>query len=198
MKLRRALAIVATLILVCSVAVIPAFAASGLNENEQAVYDKLFSGVKIGSTTVYFLDERQAEVTNFFNQDGVDMTAEQKDQILALLDEAMNLNTNAEVIKWAEAGNTSLAKLPRNIKEVLLEKGTAACAVMGLAFEYNSANNQVTITDAEGHILCKTEAVIKQTGSVDYTAIIIAAVAMFGVLAAAAYVTVRSRAQAAA
>lgn len=198
MKMRRALAIIATLILVCSVAVVPAFAASGINDNEQAVYDALFEGVKIGNTTVYFLDARQAEVTNFFNQDGVDMTDAQKDEIMSYLNKAFALATNADVIAWANAGKTSLAELPQSVKEVLLESGTKACAVMGLTFVYTAAGNRVTITDAEGNVLVDTTAVVKQTGSVDYTAIILGAVALVAVLAGAAFVATRKTCKAAA
>lgn len=198
MKMKRALAIIATLILVCSVAVVPAFAASGINENEQAVYDALFSGIKVGDATVDFLDGRKAEVTNFFNQDDVDMTAEQRDEILSYLNATFALTTDPEAIAWAKAGKTSLADLPQRIKEVMLDSGTKACAVMGLTFDYTVAGNHVTITDAEGNVLVDTTAVIKYTGTTNYTAIILAAVVLIAVLAGAAYIALRKPTKAAA
>lgn len=198
MKLKRMLVIAATLVLVMAIAVIPALAASGINENEQAVYDKLAGGVQVGSVTVNVFEDRLTEVSNYFNADGVDMTAEQKDQVIALLNDAWALASNKSVIAWANAGRSSLAELPRDVKEVLIAKGTAACAVMGLTLVYNAANNNVTITDANGNVVSECKAVVKQTGAVDYTALIVVAIALVAVLAAATVIAMRKRANAAA
>lgn len=194
MKLKKMFAVVAVLVLVCAMAITPVLAASGINENEQAVYDKIFASVQIGSASVSLLEGRQAEVTNYFNMDGIDMTAEQKDQIFALIDNAIAaVQSNKEAVAWAEAGNTSMSKLPSDVKEVLLNDASAACAVMNLTFNYDSASNSVTITDAQGNVLSQSNAVVKQTGAVDTTALVVVAIALVAALAAAVVITLRKR-----
>lgn len=194
MKLKKMFAVVAVLVLVCAMAITPVLAASGINENEQAVYDKIFASVQIGSASVSLLEGRQAEVTNYFNMDGIDMTAEQKDQIIALIDNAIAaVQSNKEAVAWAEAGNTSMSKLPSDVKEALLNNASAACAVMNLTFNYDSASNSVTITDAQGNVLSQSNAVVKQTGAVDTTALVVAAIALVAALAAAVVITLRKR-----
>lgn len=194
MKLKKMFAVVAVLVLVCAMAITPVLAASGINENEQAVYDKIFASVQIGSASVSLLEGRQAEVTNYFNMDGIDMTAEQKDQIIALIDNAIAaVQSNKEAVAWAEAGNTSLSKLPSDVKETLLNDASAACAVMNLTFNYDSASNSVTITDAQGNVLSQSNAVVKQTGAVDTTALVVAAIALVAALAAAVVIVLRKR-----
>ncbi len=193
MKMTKLLAVVVALVMLCT-AVLPVSAASGLNQNEQDVYDWLFSGHDVGNTTIYFLDGRQTEFTNFFNRDGVDMTDAQKAEIMKYLKESEALLKDPEYIAWANAGNTSLAKLPRRIKEVMIADGIAACAVMGLTFVYNSANNMVTITDGDGNVLVYTAAVVKRTGAVASSLpMILSIAAMSGVLATAAFLALKSR-----
>lgn len=199
MKLKRVLALIIALVTVCSIAVVPAMAASGLNKNEQAIYNMLNDGIQIGKVKVYYFNGRLGEAYNFFNRDGVDMTDAQYEEVMSHLSIVYELAKDSRVIEWAEAGNTSLALLPRDVKEKLLAAGTNACAVMGLTFIYNSSNNTVTITDADGNVLVYSYAVvtgneeIKQTGAIDNTGLILAIVAMGVVLAGAAVVTVQKR-----
>lgn len=184
--MKKTLALILALVMICSFAVVPALAASGINANEQEVTDLLFNGVQVGSHRIYFLEGRQGEVYNFFNQDGIDMTDAEKNEIVGYINQAYALANDSRMIAWAEAGNNELNKLPFDIKQTMLDCGTKACAVMGLVFTYYIDGNRVTITDAQGHTLVDTSAVVKRTGnSTNYTAIILGAIAMLGVFSVA-------------
>ncbi len=189
MKIRKILAAVAGLALVCAMAVVPAFAASDVNANEQAIYDKLANGVVIEGETFNPVKDALGFVTNYFIQDDVNITPEQKDEIIDYIDAAYEVAKTDEAKALAKEGKSiDLSKLPKAQKETLLDNAKKAGAVIGLTVVYKAETNALIITDAEGHEVCNTAAVVKQTGETSAAALYVAAIALVAVLGAAAVI----------
>jgi len=183
MKIQKVLASVAALALIGCMAVVPTFAASTMNANEQAVFDKCFE------SGVVFDENLQGTVTNYFIRNDVDMTATQKDQIIGYMDAAFAVKETPEYKALeAEGGIINLSQLPYSQKEILLTNLQNAGNVMGLTVDYNAADNTLTITDGEGAIVAETAATVKKTGETSSLAIVIAAASLVALLGAAAVV----------
>lgn len=189
MKIRKILAAVAGLALVCAMAVVPALAASDINANEQAIYDKWKNGVVIEGKTYAPVEQALGFVTNYFIQDDVNVTAEQKDAIIGYIDAAYKVAETAEAKALAKDSNTiDLSKLPQDQKATLLSNAQKAGEVIGLTVVYKAETNAIVITDAEGHEICNTAVVVKQTGESSAAALYIAVAALVAILGAAVVV----------
>ena len=190
MKIRKILAAVAGLVMVCATAVVPVFAASDINANEQAIYDKWKNGVVVDGKTYTPVDQAMGFVTNYFIRDDVDITAAEKDEIIGYIDAAYKVAEADEVKELAKEGGDilSLAKLSQENKQTLLDNARKAGAVIGLTVVYTAADNKITITNEAGEVVCDTEAVVKQTGETSSVALYVAIAAMIAVLGAAAVV----------
>lgn len=139
-------------------------AAGGLNDNEKAVLDKLKNSKVIGANGWSFSipTEYINSVENYFNN--IDMTAEQKDTILAKIDEGM-----AIVKAQADGQNFKgtiydLKLMDTASKKKVLELGQEACAAVSATLTYDASANKVIIKDAQNEVIFTNTPVVKTTG----------------------------------
>lgn len=172
--------LIAILFALALVAMLPlsAMAATGVNDYEQAVLDKLKTAVDLGAKGDYVIPQSYINsAKNYFAGD-CDMTEAEAAEIIALINEGI------EVIKKESSkvsGSTfDLKKLPQEAREEILSIGQDACEVVDLELTYNSQAGDVVITEAGSNTpVFENSAVIKSTGSlvtVDATFICVAVV----------------------
>lgn len=151
-------------------------AAGGLNDNEKAVLDKLKNSKVVGANGWSFSipTEYINTVENYFNN--IDMTASQKDTILAKIDEGMDIvKTQADGQNFN--GTTYDLKLMDTAsKRQVLQLGQEACAAVSATLTYDASANKVIIKDAQNTVIFTNTPVVKTTGQ-DFP---ITAAAVFG------------------
>lgn len=177
--IKRIAAIIMSILMISAVA-FSASAASGINTDEQ----RLIDAYKNAKANGYYFDEytiNQIEI--YFMRDGVDITADQADQVIAYLNEAVSY--------FANTGATSLQSLSTEQKQHLLEIVRNGAAVVGLTVSYDAASKMFQVYTADGELVYSSAVVIKTTGA-DYTpAIITFAVVLM--LACAAVVAAKKK-----
>lgn len=160
--------LVAILFVLAIIAVLPltAFAATGINANEQAILDALASGVVVGEDgrTFTIPQEYINSAKNYFAGD-CDMTAEEKTAVLSYV------NAGAAVVKKAaeelkvEGKEFSLSKLDEAARAEILSLGQSACAEVDLVLTYAPTTNQVVVTPVGSNTpVFESAPVIKTTG----------------------------------
>ena len=143
-----------------------AFAATGLNEHEKAVLDKLGSSKVIGKNGWSFTvpEKYLNSAENYFAGD-CDMTAEEKTVILSYIDQGM-----AIVKKEADAQNFqgkeyNLAMMGDADKAEVLKLGQVACEQVELTLTYNAKGQEVVITPVNSSTpVFESSPVVKTTG----------------------------------
>lgn len=143
-----------------------AFAATGINANEQAVLDKLSTSDIIGANGWHFSipQEYVNSAKNYFAGD-CDMTEAERDAILAYIDKGMEI-----VKKEADSQNFTgkeyhLSKMGAAARDEVLDLGQKACAEVELKLTYIPASNQVVITPVGSTTpVFESAPVIKTTG----------------------------------
>lgn len=163
---------------------ITAFAASGINANEQAILDKLKAPITVGDKNLTLPAEYYNQAENYLKQDGVDVSDEQKATIITQIDEA--------VVIVKESGVTDLNNLPAEAKNKLMAKAEKAAAALDLTLTFDSSNKTLTVKDSNGTVVAKIEKVIKTTGA-DTTVAVVTVVTLVSLLAGCAVVARKSR-----
>lgn len=154
----------AILIALALVAMLPltAFAATGINEYEQKVLDKLAAGVKLSNGETYKIPQAYINTAKNYFAGDCDMTQGEANDIIALINEGIAI-VKAEASK--NTGSTfDLKSLPTDAKEEILALGQKACSEIGLQLTYNGRTDEVSIKDASGAPVFENSAVIKTTG----------------------------------
>jgi len=160
--------LVTILFVLAMIAVLPlsAFAATGINANEQAVLDKLDSSAVIGASgwTFSIPQEYVNSAKNYFAGD-CDMTEAEKDAILAYIDSGMAIVKKEADAQKFSGKEYSLSKLGDAARSEVLKLGQSACAEIDLTLTYVPTSNQVVITPAGGNTpVFESAPVIKTTG----------------------------------
>lgn len=139
-------------------------AAGGLNDNEKAVLDKLKNSKVIGANGWSFSipTEYINSVENYFNN--IDMTAEQKDTILAKIDEGMAIVKAQADSQNFKGTSYDLKLMDTASKKKVLELGQEACAAVSATLTYDASANKVIIKDAQNEVIFTNTPVVKTTG----------------------------------
>ncbi len=153
--MKKLSAIFIALVLAATTAV-TAFAA-GINSNEQAVLDELRTTVtmKNGEMSIPTAYVNQAE--NYFNT--IEMTAEEKDQIIAILKEGESFLENS--------GASNIRDLTLDQKRQLLNYGERVVAVIGMTMTYDKVTRTLTIFDPNGNTAFSATPYLTSDGKVD-------------------------------
>lgn len=143
-----------------------AFAATGINANEQAVLDKLSTSEIIGENGWHFSipQEYINSAKNYFTGD-CDMTEAERDAILSYINSGMSIikkEADSQNFKGAEY---HLSKMSASARDEVLALGQKACAEVELKLTYIPASNQVVITPMGSNTpVFESAPVIKTTG----------------------------------
>ena len=160
--------LVTVLLVVAMIAVlaVPAFAATGVNANEQAVLDKLSEYKEMGKNEwkFYIPEKYITSAKNYFIGD-CDMTEEEKDIIIAYIDEGAEIvKKEADAAKF-DGSVYNLNTMSQASRSAVLVLGQKACAEVDLNLVYNSAENVVIITTVkDGTVVFESAPVVKTTG----------------------------------
>lgn len=153
---RRTLFTAAIVALTCTLYSTVAFAATGLNAQEQSILTQLKSGVTVNGTTynvpAEYINQAEAE----FMKDGVDIAGDQAGTILA------NIAKAGEIMK--SAGVTDPADLSLSDKKAVISAAQEAAAAIGYSISVDAAAKTVTVIDAAGATVFSNKDVVNQTG----------------------------------
>ncbi len=168
-------------------------AATGINENEQAVLDKLSATYEAGEWSFSVPSSYVNSAKNYFAS-SCDMTKAQADAIIAYIEEGIAIIQDEASEELFKNSTLHLGLLSDSATSAILELGVSACAEVGLVLTYSPSTKEVTITDAEGNPVFKNDPVIKTTGE-DFpiTASVIGSVVALVIVASAAALFVVSK-----
>jgi len=170
-----------------------AFAATGINANEQTILDKLSTSEIIGENGWHFSVPQEYINTakNYFAGD-CDMTEAERDVILSKINSGMAIVKKQADSQEFSGSEYSLSKMSATARDEVLQLGKDACAEVDLKLTYIPASNQVVITPMDNSTpVFESAPVIKYTGeSFTLTAGFVAAavIAMIALGTAAMYV----------
>ena len=169
---------IALLFALALVAMLPltAFAATGINEYEQAVLDKLQTTVDLGAKGSYKVPQSYINTAKNFFAGDCDMTAIEAGAIIGYINEGIEIIKDES--KKVSGSTFDLKKLSESARAEILALGQDACSEVDLRLTYNKG--KVTITEANSNTpVFDNAAIIKSTGSaitVDATFVCVAVV----------------------
>lgn len=187
MKKLACLMVVAVLL---AVSMIPAFAANGINKNEQELLNYVKTAYVVNGTTITVPQEYMTALENVFAN--VDVTDAQYKEIKAILDEALAFCKSKNLTEIDDITKTGST-------ETLLDYARKALAVIGCTLATKGSlkdpdHGTLIIYDANGKVISelhpaiiksgKSNGVVDKTGA-DYTSAAICGVSAVAVLAAA-------------
>lgn len=143
-----------------------AFAATGINANEQTVLDKLSTSEIIGESGWHFSipQEYINSAKNYFAGD-CDMTEAERDAILSYISSGMSIVKKEADSQDFKGTEYHLSKMSASARDEVLALGKKACAEVELKLTYIPASNQVVITPMENNTpVFESAPVIKTTG----------------------------------
>ena len=178
MKKLACLLVVAVLL---AVSMIPAFAASGINEYEKKLIDYVQTAYVVGDTTITVPQEYITAIENVFAK--VDVTEAQYNEIMGIFNEALSFvkSKNLQTLEDITATGST---------QTLLDYGAKALAVLGYNLSTkghltDADHGLLIITDAEGNVVAELHPnVITKTGA-DFSSAAICGAAALAVLAVA-------------
>lgn len=163
--MKKLVAILFVIALLASLSV-TAFAASGINQYEQEVLDKLSTSAVIGKNGWSF-SIPQAYINsakNYFASEG-DMTEAEKNAIIGYINAGMEVIKNDGDAKDFHGKEYHLADMSQESREAVLKYGQSACAEVDLSLVYVPASNKVVITPVNSSTpVFESAPVIKVTG----------------------------------
>ena len=170
-----------------------AFAATGINDYEQKVLDKLATSHVIGENGWDFSvpQEYINSAKNYFAGDG-DMTEAEMEKILDYIDQGMKIVKKEADSQGFDGETYNLANMGDTARSEVLNLGKAACAEVDLQLTYVPKDNQVVITPVGSQTpVFESAPVVKTTGedfAVTTNAIIAAVIAVLAIGAGAMFV----------
>ena len=168
---------------------VSAFAATGINEHEQAVLDKLSTTKVIGANgwTFSIPQEYINSAKNYFLND-CDMTEAEKTAIIGYIDSGMAIVKQEADAQQFAGTEYKLSLMSQSARSQVLALGQKACAEVDLNLVYNSSTNKVIITPVGSTTpIFENTPVVKTTGQ-DFTlttAMVVTAVAVVMVVCTA-------------
>lgn len=178
MKKLVCLMVVAVLL---AVSMIPAFAASGINDYEKKIIDYVQTAYVVDGTTITVPQEYITALESVCTN--VDVTEAQYNEIKGILDEALAFVKSKNLLTLEDITKTGST-------QTLLDYASKALAVVGLRLSTKGSlsdpdHGLLIITDANGNVIAELHpAVITKTGA-DFTSAAVCGAAALAVLAVA-------------
>lgn len=192
--------LIAILFVLALVAMLPlsAMAATGINQYEQAVLDKIAS-CQLVDETGKIIDVPQEYINaarNYFLGD-FEMTEEQMNTVMAKINESVAVVQKDVADKEVQGDKVGVSEMNSSTLDAVLSLGQQAATEVELNMSFDSQSNQVVISSKENSdTVFTTGGIIKTTGK-DFTVtsgMVIAAVAAVLVLGTAAIFGVSKKA----
>lgn len=139
---------------------IPAAAASGINAEEQKVLDILKAGVSVNGKTVSLDASYINSAENYFNTDGVEVTADQASVVLTQIEAAKQVIIDNNI--------TDLKTINKKFQDQIIGYAQSAAKELGLTLSADYSSKTIVVKDSNGKTLFTASKVIKNTGD-DFT-----------------------------
>lgn len=190
--MKKILALTLAIMMVAALC-LTANAATGINDNEQAVLDKLSATYEAGDWSFSVPAEYVNSAKNYFAS-SCDMTAEEKTAILDCISKGIALIKKEASEELFKDNVLHLSVLSDAATSEILDLGVAACAEVDLVLTYSPSTRQVTITNASGTPVFKNDPIVKTTGE-DFpiTATVIGSVVVIAMIASTAALFIVSK-----
>ncbi len=178
MKKLACLMVVAVLL---AVSMVPAFAATGINDYEAKIIEYVKTAYVVDGTAITVPAEYITALENVFTN--VDVTEAQYKEIKAVLDEALSYCKSKKLTKLDDITKTGSV-------QILLDYANKALGVVGYSVVASGSlsdadHGLLTFMDANGNVVAKLHpAIVTKTGA-DYSSAAVCGVSVLAVLAAA-------------
>ncbi|MCR4594445.1 MAG: hypothetical protein K5761_05265 [Clostridiales bacterium] len=168
---------------------VPAFAA-GINSYEQKILDYAATKYVVDGKTITVSDDITAQLKNVFNSDSIDVTEDQYNEIIAILDEGLAYCKSHSITSIEDLQNSD------EDTDALLEIGERALAVLGCTAQTEGSikdadHGLMMIFDADGnkiaefHPNIKVTEITAKTNPIDVRVIVISVTASVAIIAVA-------------
>ena len=153
------------MILMVAMLCVTAFAATGLNANEQAVIDKLEANKTVSKNSWSFtVPEGYINAVKNYLISSYDMTAQQSTAVNAYIDSGIQIiKADADYQNFTGA-EFKLSDMSQAARTQVIALGQQICAEMDLTLSHSANTGKVTISDTNGAVVYDNTAVIKTTG----------------------------------
>lgn len=139
------------LVLLLTVAIaVPAFAAGGINANEQKVLDLLSQSVTVDGQQYIIPVDYVNQAENYFNT--IDMTSQEADEICGYIQDGIDYFT--------ATGASDIKGLTYEEKLYILDCGKKAAGVLGMTLTADFVGNTITILAPDGTVAFSAPATI--------------------------------------
>lgn len=140
-----------------------AFAATGINEHEKSVINKLQTTLDLGSKGEYKIPQSYINTAKNYFAGDCDMTAAEAAAIIACIDEGIAIVKDES--KKVSGSSFDLKKLSESARNEILALGQEACSHVDLNLKYTKG--KVVITEAGSNTpVFESAPLIKSTGSI--------------------------------
>ncbi len=191
--MKKVLSLALCAIMLIALSVMTVVAAGDLNEYEQAIMDELKEKVSIGDIEMIIPSAYFNYVENYFRQDGVSLTEDQANTILAEIAASKAAIVAGGELAYNDMSSSTTSAVLENIKD--------AAAAIGLNAEFNANTQVVTLKDANGAPVMESMDVteVRATGSsVSVTTIVVAALSVVAALGLCVVIAKKAKVAAAA
>lgn len=160
--MKKLLSVLFAVVIVASLC-LSVFAASGINDAEKAVLEKLKTTEKLGTKGAeFFIPTAYINAAeNYFLT--IDMTDAQKTAILGYVDQAI-ATIKAEAASYTGTATYQLKNMSASARQSVLRNGQDACAVVGATLVYDAATNKVVVTNSTNTVVFENTPLVKSTG----------------------------------
>ncbi|GHU61345.1 hypothetical protein FACS189418_0850 [Clostridia bacterium] len=133
---------------------LPVFAASGINEFEQKILNVLSERISASHVNI---------AKNYFNRDGIDVMAEESEKAIKELRDAYSI-IDQNPVNGKVVTESTIEKLPRSIKEQVLNHAVNAASALGMTLTWNASKRTFSLLGKDKSIIPLENNIIKQTG----------------------------------
>lgn len=164
-------------------ATVTTFAAGTIDDNEEAVIAEL-QARKIPAEYI-------SQAQNYFEQDEVEITADQASTIIANIDDAAAIAKEAGITSAAD-----LAKADTAVVDKIMTKVTASASTVGLTAAFDAKTGTATVKDSTGKVIATTNVGVKTTGTDSMSTVVVISILGAAVVALVAAARKSSRVEA--
>lgn len=180
--MKKALRLIACLMMCVACMSVTVGAASGINPSEQKILDVLRAGVtvegKVVSLDVSYINSAE----NYMNSDGVDITASQADVVVSQVSAAKQVIIDNKI--------TDLKTIDKKFQDQIIGYAQSAASELGLVLVVDYSSKTIIVKDSSGKVIFTASKVIKNTGD-DYTRTLALSGAIALLIAGAGVIAVR-------
>ncbi|MDF2686084.1 MAG: hypothetical protein K0S55_1265 [Clostridia bacterium] len=154
--MKKLIQIALCIIMALSLLPLATFAASELDENENALIEKLKAELNLNGASATIPEEYINMAENYFLSNDVSVSETELTEIINNMDETIALIKESNV--------SDVKDLPASVKNTIIEEATKSAEVLDLTLNYDYSTEAVSIVNGEGTVVAEADNIIKKTG----------------------------------